>query len=68
MRPPFAYHRPSSVEEACRILAGEPRAAVLAGGTDLMVHLGQGWRGPPAPAATSAATRRVPGTSAERTA
>src|SRR5262249_59577968 len=36
MRPAFAYHRPSTVEEACRILAREPGAAVLAGGTDLM--------------------------------
>jgi carbon-monoxide dehydrogenase medium subunit len=32
------------VEEACRILAAEPGAAVLAGGTDLMVHLRQPWR------------------------
>lgn len=50
MRPPFAYHRPATVEEACRILAREPGAAVLAGGTDLMVHVRQPWRGrrPPA--------------------
>lgn len=59
MRPPFAYHRPSSVEEACRILAGEPRAAVLAGGTDLMVHLGQGWRGQRPPAVVN--VKRIPG-------
>ncbi len=45
MRPRFDYHRPATLEEACRILAREPRAAVLAGGTDLMVHLGQAWRG-----------------------
>lgn len=45
MRPHFAYHRPATVEEACRILAREPEAAILAGGTDLMVHLQQPWRG-----------------------
>lgn len=45
MRPPFAYHRPGSLAEACRILAVEPGAVVLAGGTDLMVHLRQPWRG-----------------------
>ena len=50
MRPPFAYHRPLSVAEACAILAREPEAAVLAGGTDLMVHLGQVWRGKRPPA------------------
>jgi xanthine dehydrogenase FAD-binding subunit len=59
MRPPFAYHRPSSVEEACRILAGEPRAAVLAGGTDLMVHLSQAWRGKRPPAVVN--VKRIPG-------
>jgi CO/xanthine dehydrogenase FAD-binding subunit len=50
MRPAFAYHRPATVGEACAILRREPDAAVLAGGTDLMVHLGQSWRGrrPPA--------------------
>jgi CO/xanthine dehydrogenase FAD-binding subunit len=31
--------------EACQILADDPRAVVLAGGTDLMVHLRQPWRG-----------------------
>jgi carbon-monoxide dehydrogenase medium subunit len=45
VRPPFAYHRPATVAEACRILAGTPGAVALAGGTDLMVHLGQAWRG-----------------------
>ncbi len=59
MRPPFAYHRPATVEEACRILAAEPRAAVLAGGTDLMVHLEQGWRGKRPPAVVN--IKRIPG-------
>jgi len=31
-------HRPGTVEEACTILAGEPDAIPLAGGTDLLVH------------------------------
>lgn len=58
MRPPFAYHRPATVEEACRILAAEPSAAVLAGGTDLMVHLRQGWRGKRLSAVVS--VKRIP--------
>jgi CO/xanthine dehydrogenase FAD-binding subunit len=62
MRPPFAYHRPSSVEEACRILAGEPRAVILAGGTDLMVHLNQAWRGKRPPAVVN--VKRIPGLAA----
>ncbi len=45
MRPRFAYHRPATVAEACRILRDEPGAVILAGGTDLMVHLRQPWRG-----------------------
>lgn len=59
MRSHFAYHCPSSVEEACRILAREPGAAVLAGGTDLMVHLGQAWRGKRPPAVVN--VKRIPG-------
>lgn len=62
MRPQFAYHRPASVEEACRILGHEPRAAVLAGGTDLMVHLGQSWRGRRPPAVVN--IKRIPGLAA----
>lgn len=45
MRPPFAYHRPATLGEACRLLADDPQAVALAGGTDLMVHLRQPWRG-----------------------
>ena len=59
MRPAFAYHRPATVQEACRILAAEPRAAVLAGGTDLMVHLTQSWRGKRPPAVVN--VKRIPG-------
>ncbi|MGH7264460.1 MAG: FAD binding domain-containing protein [Candidatus Rokuibacteriota bacterium] len=59
MRPGFAYHRPTSVEEACRILTAEPGAAVLAGGTDLMVHLRQPWRERKPPAVVN--VKRIPG-------
>jgi carbon-monoxide dehydrogenase medium subunit len=62
VRPAFAYHRPASVEEACRILAAEPRAAVLAGGTDLMVHLRQPWRGKQPAAVVN--VKRIPGLAA----
>lgn len=59
MRPEFAYHRPATVGEACRILAVEPRAAILAGGTDLMVHLQQAWRGKRPAAVVN--IKRIPG-------
>jgi carbon-monoxide dehydrogenase medium subunit len=59
VRPAFAYHRPATVEDACRLLAAEPRAAVLAGGTDLMVHLTQSWRGKRPPAVVN--VKRIPG-------
>ncbi|MGH7536017.1 MAG: FAD binding domain-containing protein, partial [Gemmatimonadales bacterium] len=59
MRPRFGYHRPASLEEACRLLAAEPRAAVLAGGTDLMVHLCQPQRGKRPPAVIN--VKRIPG-------
>jgi CO/xanthine dehydrogenase FAD-binding subunit len=59
VRPAFAYHRPATVQEACRLLAAEPRAAVLAGGTDLMVHLIQSWRGKRPPAVVN--VKRIPG-------
>ena len=59
MRPAFAYHRPATVQDACRILADEPRAAVLAGGTDLMVHLTQSWRAKRPPAVVN--VKRIPG-------
>ncbi len=59
LRPSFAYHRPATLEEACRLLAAEPRAAVLAGGTDLMVHLRQAQRGKRPPAVVN--VKRIPG-------
>jgi len=40
---PFEYREPKTLGEAIEILAGEgPRAAVLAGGTDLLVRMKQG--------------------------
>ncbi len=40
------YYRPHTVEEALALLAGTPGAAVLAGGTDLILELQQGRRKP----------------------
>jgi CO/xanthine dehydrogenase FAD-binding subunit len=42
--PDFRYHQPSTVGEACRILDASQDAALLAGGTDLLVELKQGKR------------------------
>jgi CO/xanthine dehydrogenase FAD-binding subunit len=59
MRPSLAYHRPATVAEACALLAREPEAAVLAGGTDLLVHLRQPWRGRRPSAVVN--VKRIPG-------
>jgi carbon-monoxide dehydrogenase medium subunit len=40
----FDYHRASSLEEACRLMAELPGAQILAGGTDLLVDVGTGIR------------------------
>jgi CO/xanthine dehydrogenase FAD-binding subunit len=41
--PKFQFSAPGSLEEACRLLAeGEGKAAVIAGGTDLLVKMKQG--------------------------
>lgn len=42
--PDFRYHAPATVEEACELLATSRDAALLAGGTDLLVQLKQGKR------------------------
>jgi CO/xanthine dehydrogenase FAD-binding subunit len=39
---PFDYHSPTSFDEACELLATLPAAAVLAGGTDLLVKIRDG--------------------------
>lgn len=40
----FHYHRPCSIEEACRILEMSEDGVPLAGGTDLLVEIKQGKR------------------------
>ncbi len=42
----FEYVTPSSLEEACRLLAERPGATALAGGTDVMIFLQQGKMSP----------------------
>ncbi|MFZ1729372.1 MAG: xanthine dehydrogenase family protein subunit M [Bacteroidota bacterium] len=42
--PDFNFHKPLSVQDACRILTDRPDAAPLAGGTDLLVEIKQGGR------------------------
>jgi carbon-monoxide dehydrogenase medium subunit len=38
----FTYHRPARLAEALELLAGLPRARVLAGGTDLLIQIKTG--------------------------
>jgi carbon-monoxide dehydrogenase medium subunit len=42
--PDFNFHRPASVQDACRILTESSDSAPLAGGTDLLVEIKQGGR------------------------
>ena len=35
----YTYHRPTTVDEACALLAGDPGARIMAGGTDLLVRM-----------------------------
>ncbi len=44
----FQYMRPGSLDEAVRLLAGNPDAAVLAGGTDLVPNMRGGIQAPAA--------------------
>ena len=44
--PDFRLEKPRTVDEALRILAGEPRSRPVAGGTDLLVSMKQGLLGP----------------------
>ena len=38
----FNYHKPETIEEACKILSESNNAALLAGGTDILVELKKG--------------------------
>lgn len=40
----FNYHKPLSIQEACRILSESPDGVPIAGGTDLLVEMKQGLR------------------------
>ena len=42
--PDFRYHRPSTLDDAVRLIADNPDGAILAGGTDLLVDMKQGKR------------------------
>jgi carbon-monoxide dehydrogenase medium subunit len=45
----FEFYEPKRIEEACELLAKyRGRARILAGGTDLLVELKQGWQKPTA--------------------
>jgi 4-hydroxybenzoyl-CoA reductase subunit beta len=46
--PEFALHRPGSLAEAAALLAAEPAARIVAGGTDLLPNLRRGLGHPPA--------------------
>jgi len=46
--PELAYHAPSTVDQAIALLAAEPRARILAGGTDLIVQMNAGRTAPSA--------------------
>lgn len=37
--PEFNFHKPNTLEEACKILDNSNNAAFLAGGTDVLVEL-----------------------------
>ena len=39
---PTSYHTPRSIEDACALLAADPAARVLSGGTDLIVQMRSG--------------------------
>ena len=40
----FKYHKPQTLEEACRILEQSENAAPIAGGTDILVEIKKGLR------------------------
>lgn len=42
--PEFIYHKPATLEEACKLLENEKNAALIAGGTDILVEIKKGLR------------------------
>ena len=40
----FTYHKPATVQEACKLLENENNAAAIAGGTDILVEIKKGLR------------------------
>ena len=40
----FTYHKPSTLQEACKLLESEKNAAAIAGGTDILVEIKKGLR------------------------
>jgi carbon-monoxide dehydrogenase medium subunit len=40
----FIYHKPATLEEACKLLENEKNAAPIAGGTDILVEIKKGLR------------------------
>jgi carbon-monoxide dehydrogenase medium subunit len=40
----FIYHKPATVQEACKLLESENNAAAIAGGTDVLVEIKKGLR------------------------
>jgi CO/xanthine dehydrogenase FAD-binding subunit len=42
--PDFIYHKPTTLQEACKLLESEKNAALIAGGTDILVEMKKGLR------------------------
>jgi carbon-monoxide dehydrogenase medium subunit len=40
----FIYHKPATLQEACKLLENKKNAAVIAGGTDILVEIKKGLR------------------------
>ena len=42
--PDFTYHKPETLQEACKLLESKKNAAAIAGGTDVLVEIKKGLR------------------------
>ncbi len=42
--PDFIYHKPTTLQEACKLLESKENAAAIAGGTDILVEIKKGLR------------------------